>query len=114
MDAMNATAHVTPQGAELWVPTQYQSMVREVVAELLRLPREKVTVHTTAAGGGFGRRTEIDYAIQAAMIARHVGQPVKLIWSREEDTSRGYFRPMAVIQLTAGLDAHGLPAAVSF
>ena len=114
MEPMNATAHVTPQGAELWVPTQFQSMVRDVVAELLGLPREKVTVHTTAVGGGFGRRTEIDYAIQAAQIARHVEQPVKLIWSREEDTSRGYFRPMAVMQLTAGLDAHGQPTAFSF
>ncbi len=114
MEPMNATAHVTPQGAELWVPTQFQSMVRDVVAELLGLPREKVTVHTTTVGGGFGRRTEIDYAIQAAKIARHVEQPVKLIWSREEDTSRGYFRPMAVIQLTAGLDAQGQPTAFSF
>jgi isoquinoline 1-oxidoreductase beta subunit len=114
MEPMNATAHVTPQGAELWVPTQYQSMVRDVVAELLGLPREKVAVHTTTVGGGFGRRTEIDYAIQAAKIARHVEQPVKLIWSREEDTSRGYFRPMAVIRLTAGLDARGQPTAFSF
>jgi isoquinoline 1-oxidoreductase beta subunit len=114
MEPMNATAHVTPQGAELWVPTQFQSMVREVVAELLGLPREKVTVHTTTVGGGFGRRTEIDYAIQAAQIARHVEQPVKLIWSREEDTSRGYFRPMSVMQLRAGLDAQGQPTAFSF
>ncbi len=114
MEPMNATAHVTPQRAELWVPTQFQSMVREVVAKLLRLPREKVTVHTTMVGGGFGRRTEIDYAIQAVQIARHFEQPVKLIWSREEDTSRGYFRPMAVMQLTAGLDALGQPTAFSF
>jgi isoquinoline 1-oxidoreductase beta subunit len=114
MEPMNATAHVTPRGAELWVPTQYQSMVRDVVAELLGLPREKVIVHTTVVGGGFGRRTEVDYAIQAAQIARHVEQPVKLIWSREEDTSRGYFRPMAVIQLRAGLDGQGQPTAFSF
>src|SRR5260370_2745542 len=89
-------------------------MVRGVVAELLGLPREKVTVHTTAVGGGFGRRTEIDYAIQAAQIARHVEQPVKLIWSREEDTSRGYFRPMAVMQLTAGFGSHRPPPSPSF
>ncbi|MDB6084565.1 MAG: Isoquinoline 1-oxidoreductase [Gammaproteobacteria bacterium] len=114
MEPMNATAHVTPRGAELWVPTQYQSMVRDVVAELLGLPRDKVIVHTTMVGGGFGRRTEIDYAIQAAQIARHVEQPIKLIWSREEDTSRGYFRPMAVMQLRAGLDERGQPTAFSF
>src|SRR5260370_29387968 len=89
-------------------------MVRGVVAELLGLVREEVAVHTTTLGGGFGRRTEIDYAIQAAQIARHVEQPVKLIWSREEDTSRGYFRPMSVMQLRAGLDAQGQPTAFSF
>ena len=114
MEPMNATAHVRAGEAELWVPTQYQSMVREVVAEILGLAREKVTVHTTVVGGGFGRRTEIDYAAQAAKIARHVTQPVKLIWSREEDMSRGYFRPMAAIQVNAALDAQGQPTAFSF
>jgi isoquinoline 1-oxidoreductase beta subunit len=114
MEPMNATAHVTAEGAEMWVPTQYQSMVREVVAETLGLAREKVIVHTTVVGGGFGRRTEIDYAIQAAKIARHVTRPVKLIWSREEDMSRGYFRPMAVIELKAALDARGEPTAFAF
>jgi isoquinoline 1-oxidoreductase beta subunit len=114
MEPMNATAHVTQQGAELWVPTQFQSLVREVAAEILGLAREKVIVHTTVVGGGFGRRVEIDYAIQAVKIARHVEQPVKLIWSREEDMSRGYFRPMAVMQLKAALDAQGQPTAFSF
>ncbi len=114
LEPMNATAHVSRDRAELWVPTQYQSMVREVVAEILGLPRDKVIVHTTAVGGGFGRRTEIDYAIQAAQISRHVEQPVKLIWSREEDMSRGYFRPMTTIQLKAALDAQGNPTAFAF
>src|SRR5664279_104868 len=93
---------------------RYQSMVREVVAEILGLPREKVVVHTTVVGGGFGRRTEVDYAVQAAQIARHVEQPVKLIWSREEDMSRGFFRPMAALLLKAALNAQGQPTALSF
>jgi isoquinoline 1-oxidoreductase beta subunit len=114
MEPMNATAHVTRDGAEMWVPTQYQSMVREVVAETLGLPREKVIVHTTVVGGGFGRRTEVDYAVQAAKIAQHLMQPVKLIWSREEDMSRGYFRPMAAVQLKAAMDTQGRPTALSF
>lgn len=114
LEPMNATAQVSTQRAELWVPTQYQSMVREVVAEYLGLPREKVSVHTTAVGGGFGRRIEVDYALQAVKIARHFDQPVKLIWSREEDTSRGYFRPGAVMRLSAGLDARGRPTAFAF
>jgi isoquinoline 1-oxidoreductase beta subunit len=114
MEPMNATAEVTAHGAELWVPTQFQSMVREVIAELLSLSQDKVIVHTTVVGGGFGRRTEVDYAIQAVKIARHLDVPVKLIWSREEDTSRGYFRPMSVMQLKAGLDARGQPTAFAF
>lgn len=114
LEPMNATAQVTRDGAELWVPTQYQSMVREVVAEILGLPRAKVIVHTTVVGGGFGRRTEIDYAIQAAKIARHFAQPVKLIWSREEDMSRGYFRPKTAIQVKAALDRQGNPTAFAF
>ncbi len=114
LEPMNATAHVMRGRAELWVPTQYQSMVREVVAEILGLPRDKVLVHTTAVGGGFGRRTEIDYAIQATQIARQMAQPVKLIWSREEDMSRGYFRPKTTIQLKAALDAQGYPTAFAF
>jgi isoquinoline 1-oxidoreductase beta subunit len=114
MEPMNATAEVTARGAELWVPTQFQSMVREVIAQLLGLSQDKVIVHTTVVGGGFGRRTEVDYAIQAVQIARHFDVPVKLIWSREEDTSRGYFRPIAVMQLKAGLDARGQPTAFAF
>jgi isoquinoline 1-oxidoreductase beta subunit len=114
MEPMNATASVSAHGAELWVPTQYQSMVRDVTAEILHVPKERVIVHTTAVGGGFGRRTEVDYAIQAVLIAREVQRPVKLIWSREEDMSRGYFRPAAAMLVKGALDAEGRPAALSF
>ena len=114
MEPMNATAKVSAHGAELWVPTQYQSMVRDVTAEILHVPKDRVIVHTTAVGGGFGRRTEVDYAIQAVLIARDVQRPVKLIWSREEDMSRGFFRPAAAMLLKGALDAKGDPAAFSF
>ena len=115
MEPMNATARVTADSAELWLPTQYQSAVREEVARLLGLPPDRVVVNTTLTGGGFGRRTETDYALQAAEIARRVpGRPVKLVWSREEDISHGYFRPAAAARLTAGLHADGMPAAFGF
>src|SRR4030095_16539764 len=69
---------------------------------------------TTLAGGGFGRRIEFDFALQAAEIARAAGTPVKLIWSREEDLAHDYYRPATAVKLTASLDATGLPVAWEF
>jgi isoquinoline 1-oxidoreductase beta subunit len=89
-------------------------MVQFIVAETLGLRSHQVIIHSTLVGGGFGRRIEIDYAIQAVQIAKHFKQPVKLVWSREEDISRGYFRPKTVIQVKAGLDQNGAPLAFSF
>lgn len=115
MEPMNGTARVTKDGAELWLPTQYQSAVREEVATLLGCEPDKVVVNTTLTGGGFGRRCETDYALQAVEIARRVpGHAVKLIWSREEDISNGYFRPAAAARLVAGLNSDGMPAAFGF
>jgi isoquinoline 1-oxidoreductase subunit beta len=111
MEPMNATARPTASGIELWLPTQGQSASRSAVAGRLKLPEEKVIVHTTLSGGGFGRRIELDFAIQAAEIAAKAGVPVKLIWSREEDLQHDWYRPAAAIRLQAGLDAEGWPVA---
>jgi len=111
MEPMNATARPRAGGMELWIPTQNQSATRDHVARRLGIKPEKVTLHTTLAGGGFGRRIEVDFAIQAAQIARAVGGPVKLIWSREEDLQHDYYRPAAAVRMTAGLDAKGAPVA---
>ncbi|HEY5798997.1 MAG TPA: molybdopterin cofactor-binding domain-containing protein, partial [Burkholderiaceae bacterium] len=114
MEPMNATARVNANSAELWLPTQTPVLARKMVATALGLPLEAVTIHVTLSGGGFGRRVEFDFAVQAARIAREAGAPVKLIWSREEDMKHGFYRPAAAIRLRADLDAAGMPLAVRF
>ena len=114
MEPMNATARPTRGGIELWLPTQSQSASREAVAKRLGLSPEKVQVHTTLAGGGFGRRIELDFVVQAAEIASKARAAVKLIWSREEDLQHDYYRPASAIHVRAGLDEGGMPIAWSF
>jgi isoquinoline 1-oxidoreductase subunit beta len=107
MEPMNATALVRDGRAELWVPTQVQSDMREAVATALGIALNAVTINTTELGGGFGRRLKVDYGVQAALVARHFDGPVKLIWSREEDTQHDFYRPAAIARLKAGVDASG-------
>lgn len=109
MEPMNATAWVHDGLCEIWVPTQAPSMVRDAAADMLGIEKDAVTVHTTLLGGGFGRRSEPDVALQAVAIARAAGRPVQLIWSREDDIRHDSFRPMAMARLTGVLDDTGLP-----
>jgi isoquinoline 1-oxidoreductase beta subunit len=111
MEPMNGTAFVRDGRAELWVPTQVQSDLRTAVAKALAFEESAVTIHTTELGGGFGRRLQTDYGVQAALVAREMGVPVKLIWSREEDTQHGFYRPAAAARLRAGIDTDGAVAA---
>jgi isoquinoline 1-oxidoreductase beta subunit len=103
MEPMNGTAFVRDGRAELWVPTQVQSDLRTAVAKALGFDESAVTINTTELGGGFGRRLQVDYGVQAALIAREMGVPVKLIWTREEDTQHGFYRPAAAVRLRAAL-----------
>jgi isoquinoline 1-oxidoreductase beta subunit len=103
MEPMNGTALVRNGRAELWVPTQVQSELRTAVAKALGFDESVVTIHTTELGGGFGRRLQVDYGVQAALIAREMGVPVQLIWTREEDTQHGFYRPAAAVRLRAAL-----------
>ncbi|HEY5656589.1 MAG TPA: xanthine dehydrogenase family protein molybdopterin-binding subunit [Myxococcota bacterium] len=112
MEPMNATAHVREGGAEVWLPTQAQGPTQEEVAAALGLPRERVQVHTTFLGGGFGRRTETDFALQAALASRAVGAPVQVLWSREEDMRHDFYRPASAVRMRAALDASGKPTAL--
>ncbi|HYC06018.1 MAG TPA: molybdopterin cofactor-binding domain-containing protein [Azospirillaceae bacterium] len=114
MEPMNGTARVTRDGVELWLATQNQSVIKDMVAKQLGIAPEKVVIHTMPAGGGFGRRIEIDYVRQVVEIARQVGQPVKLIWSREEDMTHGFYRPAAAARIMAGLGPDGMPVALRF
>ncbi|HXV00085.1 MAG TPA: molybdopterin cofactor-binding domain-containing protein [Caulobacteraceae bacterium] len=111
MEPMNATALVAGGKVTLWVPTQAQSDLRHDVAKALGVGEDKVEIHTTQIGGGFGRRLNTDYGVFAAQTAREVGVPVKLIWSRAEDTQHDFYRPAAVAKLEAALGADGLPLA---
>ncbi|MEX0814567.1 MAG: molybdopterin cofactor-binding domain-containing protein, partial [Dongiaceae bacterium] len=111
MEPMNATAHVTADGVEIWAPTQGQGPIQFAVGAALGLEPGQVKVHTTFLGGGFGRRFETDFALQAVLAAKAVGAPVKLIWSREEDIRHDFYRPAAVARLRGGLDAGGRPVA---
>ncbi len=109
MEPQNCTAIVKSDACEIWAPTQAQGKIQTTLAELLKLPTEKIKIHTTYLGGGFGRRLEIDVVIQAVLIAKAVGAPVQLIWSREEDIQHDFYRPAMMAQLIAGLDETGLP-----
>lgn len=113
LEPMNATALVAGGRVQLWVPTQVPQMCRAVAARIARVPVDKVDVHVTLLGGGFGRRLEVDYAAHAVRVAMDLpGVPVQLVWSREEDTTHDFYRPMQVARLRATLDRNGQPSAL--
>jgi isoquinoline 1-oxidoreductase beta subunit len=112
MEPQNCTAHVTPDKVEIWVSTQSGEAALAAAAAAAEVAPEKVVVHKTMLGGGFGRRGAVqDYVHQAVLVAKAVGQPVKLLWTREEDIRHDFYRPVAMAKFTAGLDATGMPVA---
>jgi isoquinoline 1-oxidoreductase beta subunit len=112
MEPMNCTAHVRPDGVDIWAPTQFQTGAQGIGAQIGGVPPEKVQVHTTYLGGGFGRRFELDF-IQEALEASKAagGVPVKVIWSREDDIRNSQYRPASFHRMRAGLGADGRPVA---
>jgi isoquinoline 1-oxidoreductase beta subunit len=112
MEPMNCTAWVRAGDAEIWAPTQGPGPHQGIVAQLTGLPAEKVRVHTTYLGGGFGRRFAPDFIIASTLISKAAGVPVKLVYTREDDMRGWFYRPAAVARFTAGLDKDGQP--VSF
>jgi len=107
MEPMNCTAHVKAGSAELWAPTQAPTWAQADVAKALGLPPDKVKVHVTFLGGGFGRRALPDFAVEAAQVSKAAGGPVQVVWSREDDMRHDYYRPAGRNELEAGLDAAG-------
>jgi isoquinoline 1-oxidoreductase subunit beta len=95
-------------------PTQFQQGTQGAAATALGVKPEDITVKTTFLGGGFGRKLELDFVVQAAQISKAVGKPVKLVWTREDDMTHDFYRPQALNQLQAGLDAAGNPVALHF
>ena len=114
LEPMNFTADVQGNKALLIGSTQFQQGAQGAVAGALGLKPEDVTLKTTFLGGGFGRRLELDFIVQAAQISKAVNKPVKLVWTREDDMTHDFYRPAGVNQLKAGLDASGKPVALHF
>jgi isoquinoline 1-oxidoreductase beta subunit len=110
-EPMNCTAHVREDGCDIWVPTQAQTRTHSTGMQLTGLPAEKVRVHTTFLGGGFGRRSEQDFVTDAIETSKAVGAPVKVVWTREDDIQHDYYRPATYNRLTAALDENGMPVA---
>jgi isoquinoline 1-oxidoreductase beta subunit len=111
MEPMNCTAWVQDDGCQIWVGSQNPLGFANEVAEVLKLDLAQVQVHNQYLGGGFGRRAEPDIARQAALVAKEVSFPVKLIWSREEDIQQDFYREANISRFKAGLDSHGKPVA---
>ena len=107
MEPMNCAAHFHDGECELWAPTQVPGAAAESVAKALGIPREKIKLHITFIGGGFGRRLIQDYAVEAALLSRDAGAPVQVVWTREDDIRHDFYRPAACHVFRAGLNARG-------
>ncbi|MGH8319053.1 MAG: molybdopterin cofactor-binding domain-containing protein [Steroidobacteraceae bacterium] len=108
LEPMNCTAWAKPDGSvEIWAPSQAPTAALLRVARTLKLDASKVTVHMTRVGGGFGRRGNSDYAVEAAAISQRIGQPVKLLWNRQQDIQHDFYRPAGYHHFRGALDARG-------
>jgi isoquinoline 1-oxidoreductase beta subunit len=114
LEPMNFTASYNNGKVMLIGPTQWQDAAQATVAKAVGVKPEDVSLTTTFLGGGFGRRIDLDFIIQAAQISKAVNKPVKLVWSREDDMTHDFYRPQAVHNLVAALGADGKPTAMTF
>ncbi len=113
MEPGNCAADFRGNSCELWAPTQVPQDVRDSVAAALGLDPDQVKVNVTLLGGGFGRRLEHDYGVEAAMVSKAAGVPVKVIWTREDDMRFSTYRPASYHQLQATIDGAGWPSSFS-
>src|SRR6266849_4823927 len=113
MEPLNCTVKLTGDRCEIWTGTQMQTVDQAAAAKVAGLDPKQVTIHTTFLGGGFGRRANpaSDFVSEAVHVAKAAKMPVKVVWTREDDMRGGYYRPMWLHRLSAGLDANGLPLA---
>jgi isoquinoline 1-oxidoreductase beta subunit len=111
MEPMNCTVHIRPEGAEAWVPTQAPQWAQDVIAGVSGLPHEKVVVHTTLMGGGFGRRYQADFVMEAAQVAKVTGKPVMVLWTREDDMQHDFYRPASYHKFSGAIESDGRIAA---
>jgi isoquinoline 1-oxidoreductase subunit beta len=113
MEPGNCAAHFRGSGCELWAPTQVPQDVRDSVAQAIGLASDRVKVNVTLMGGGFGRRLEHDYGVEAALVSKAANIPVKVLWPREDDMRNSTYRPASYHLLSAVVDAQGWPVAIT-
>ena len=111
MEPMNCTAHVHDGRCEIWAPTQSLSATRDAAVRITGLPPERVSVHPTFLGGGFGRRSATDFVEDAVHLSMAMNTPVKVMYSREDDMRAGFYRPTGYNELSGGVDSEGWPVA---
>jgi len=104
LEPINCTASFTENLIEIWAPTQNPGAISEAISKIFKFDPENIRIHMLRAGGGFGRRYYIDYAIEAVLLSKHSKTPVKVVWSREDDIGHDYYRPGGVHKLKASLD----------
>jgi isoquinoline 1-oxidoreductase beta subunit len=113
MEPLNCVVDLRADSCEIWTGTQFETVDRASAAQVAGLPPEKVQIHTTLLGGGFGRRANpnSDFVVEAVHVAKAAKAPVKVVWTREDDVRGGWYRPMWHDRFAAGLDANGDPIA---
>ena len=109
MEPMNCTADVRADRCDVYVPTQGQTASQQAAMAASGLPADKVKIHTTYMGGGFGRRGEGDFVTDAVETSKAIGKPVKVVWSREDDMQHDYYRPVSYARMWGAVDATGKP-----
>ncbi|MDQ1387037.1 MAG: isoquinoline 1-oxidoreductase subunit beta [Acidobacteriaceae bacterium] len=109
MEPLNCTVDLRADSCEVWTGSQFQTIDRANAAKIAGLPPEKVQLHTTFLGGGFGRRAnpQSDFVVEAVHVAKAAGVPVKVIWTREDDMAGGWYRPAFLHAIEGGVDASG-------
>jgi len=111
MEPLNCAVDLRADSCEIWTGTQFQTVDRAAAAKAAGLPNEKVQIHTTFLGGGFGRRAtpQSDFVVEAVHVAKAAGVPVKVVWTREDDMQGGWYRPAFLHAIVGGVDASGSP-----
>src|ERR1700730_12424358 len=104
MEPQNCTADVRADRCDVWAPTQFQTMAQGTAAKICGLKPEAVFIHTTFLGGGFGRKAGTDFVIEAVETSKAIGAPVKVTWSREDDTQHDYYRPASYTRIAGALE----------